>query len=80
MKNFLKGSLIFFMILCGIAGVITVDVRSGHMAGYPPVVDMTVKHIEVEEEIEGYALGYEVVFVVNNDMIKEKMQKFVKTN
>lgn len=71
MRTFLRGFLIFLLIIGGIAGVITVDVRSGHMAGYTPAIDMTLNPIEVEEPGDSFALGYEFTMKVNNDRILE---------
>lgn len=47
------------------------------MAGYKPAFDMTVKNIEVDEDVtEGYAVGYELVFMVNNEAFAQKIQEY----
>lgn len=69
MKTFFRGFLIFLLVIGGIVGVITVDVRSGHMAGYPPAIDMTLNPIEVQEPGDSFALGYEFTMKVNNDRL-----------
>ena len=71
MRTFLRGFLIFLLIIGGIVGVITVDVRSGHMAGYSPAIDMTLTQVDVEEPGDSFALGYEFTVKINNERILE---------
>lgn len=59
--------MIFLLFIGGIVGVITVDVRSGHMAGYAPAVDMTLNQVNVYEPGDSFALGYEFTMKVNNE-------------
>lgn len=69
MRTFFRGLLVFLLVIGGIVGVITVDVRSGHMAGYDPAVDITLNQIDVEEPGDSFALGYEFTMKVNNDRL-----------
>ena len=73
MKTFFKGLLLFCMVLIGIGGVITVDMRSGEMAGYPPTMEFYVKDAVVEEKTEGFARGFELTFIVNNKDVAKKL-------
>ena len=65
--------LIFLMLIVGVIGVITVDIRTGEMAGFPPAVEVYVENVEIEEKTEGYAVGYELIFIVNNKEIANKL-------
>ncbi len=49
----------------------TVDVRSGYMAGYPPAVEMALSQVDVEEPGDSFALGYEFTVKVNNERLLE---------
>lgn len=71
MRTFFRGLLVFLLIIGGIVGVITVDVRSGHMAGYDPTVDITLNQIDVEEPGDSFAFGYALTMKVNNERILE---------
>lgn len=71
MRSFLRGFLIFILFIAGVVGVITVDVRSGHMAGYSPAIDMTLTPVDVDAPSDSFALGYEFTFRINNDRILE---------
>ncbi|MBE6035784.1 hypothetical protein [Aminipila sp.] len=71
MRTFFRGFLIFLLFVLGIAGVMTVDVRSGYMAGYPPAVEMALSQVDVEEPGDSFALGYEFTVKVNNERLLE---------
>ncbi|WP_164914356.1 hypothetical protein [Aminipila luticellarii] len=69
MRTFFRGALIFLLVVGGVAGVLTVDMRSGHMAGYAPAIDMTLSEVNVEEPGDSLALGYELTVRVNNERL-----------
>ena len=75
MKTFLKGMLIFSMVIVGIVCLITVDMRSSAMAGIPPALEVYMEEVDVEEETEGYAVAYELQLIVNNKALIEKFQE-----
>ncbi|QIB69583.1 hypothetical protein Ami103574_09670 [Aminipila butyrica] len=66
MRTFFRGLLIALLLIGGVAGVWTVDVRSGHLAGYEPAIDMALNPVQVEEPGDSFALGYEFTMRVNN--------------
>lgn len=57
------------LVIAGVVGVITVDVRSGHMAGYTPAIDMTITQVDVEEPGDSFTLGYEFTMRINNERL-----------
>lgn len=76
MKKFMIGVTVFFMVMLGLAGVITVDIRSGHMAGYQPVIDMRLKEIPVKNSGDDLALSYEFTLVIGKDTVDKAAQVF----
>ena len=75
MKGFFKGMVIFSMEMAGLLGVITVDIRSGGMAGIPPTMEIYLKDVEVEEKTEGFAKGYQLTFIINNQAVARRLEK-----
>ena len=80
MKKFLKGMLLFSMVIVGVAGVITVDMRSGKMAGIAPTLEVYMKEVDFEEETEGYARAFELQMIVNNEAIVDKIEELEKND
>lgn len=78
MKTLLKALLLFNMVLIGICGVITVDIRSGAAAGYPPTMEVYIEDVELEEKTEGFSKGYEFTIIVNNKEIAKKLHDLEK--
>ncbi|MFV0517754.1 MAG: hypothetical protein ACK5MV_10215 [Aminipila sp.] len=71
MRTFFRGCLIFLLIIGGIAGVMTVDIRTGHMAGYQPAIDVRFTEVPITVEDGNLAKEYNFTIVCNKKLLSD---------